>query len=130
MTDPKFEEAKALLKEEGLVLSVNMLKKRLSIGSERAKNILEALKPLIVHTPADDDLLGSPSEEPVPVGLPTEEGIPPVNSESPSEESPVSTETPEELPTPSSVDSRARSGVVKGSLLGYCPSTGAEVYAE
>lgn len=130
LNDPKFAEAMALLSEGGVVLSVNLLKKKLGIGSERAKLILEALKPLIVHTPADDDLLGSSSEESLPVGLPTEEGIPTVNSESPSEEQPVEQETSEELPTSHSSDSRPRSGVVKGTLLGYCPSTGAEVYAE
>lgn len=69
VNDPRFEDAKKLLEQEGLVLSVNNLKKLLGIGDVRAKAILEALEPFIVHTPADDSLLGGDDSE-----LPKSEG--------------------------------------------------------
>lgn len=70
LNDPKFEDAKKILSEDGVVLSVNLLKGRLSIGDARAKAILEALKPMIVHTKADDDLLGGDSQEGPSAGVP------------------------------------------------------------
>lgn len=141
INDPQFDNAKALLSEDGVVLSITLLKKRLGIGDARAKAILEALQPFIIHTPADDDFLDpeSPSQEssvePSGSGLgqsvSSPDGVQVVTpSELPTQESPVGQEASTELPTEPSANGRARSGAVKGTLLGYDPTTGAEVYAE